>query len=416
MRHAGGVLAAAVVFTLVYGVLGLSFLDRHFSIDFDWAQSVRQVVIMFTQFDAPAVVPITPFGRYFADSIYIVAAATMGYALLALAGPVLVRLPAGPAERARARAIVERHGRTSLAWFALSSDKSYWFSEGGSVVAFVVSRTVCLALGDVIGPPDDILPALQSFRAFCARNDWQPAFVGTEPDFLRQYTAAGLETLCIGYEAIVPVRDYSLAGGRSKDIRGRVTRLQKLGYTTRMHSAPLPEPLLDELRSVSDEWLQSVRGGEKSFFIGAFEDDYIKHCPIMAVHGPDNKICAFANLYPEFARNEATIDLMRRRRAGENGIMELLFVSLFLWSKEHGYDTFNLGLSPLAGVGHETDDPAGERALRFIYERSRRYYNFQGLHGFKSKFHPQWSPPLPGLSGGRFSARSHPSGHPRPRR
>ncbi len=392
MRQAGGVFAAAVVFTLVYGVLGLDFLDRHFSIDFDFPQAVRQVVIMFTQFDAPDVVPITPFGRYFADSIYIVAGVTMGYALLALVGPVLVRHPAGSLERARARSIIEQYGKTSLAWFGLSADKSYWFSEGGSVVAFVVSRTVCLALGDVIGPLNDVLPALQGFCAFCARNDWQPAFVATEPDYLAQYEAVGLHTLCIGYEAIVPVREYSLAGGRGKDIRGRVARLQKLGYTACLHPAPISDALLDELRSVSDEWLRMVRGGEKSFFIGAFEDDYIRHCPIMAVHGPNGRVCAFGNLYPEFGRNEATIDLMRRRRAGENGIMEFLFVSLFFWAKEHGYDTFNLGLSPLAGVGHDTDDPAGERALRFIYERSRKYYNFQGLHGFKSKFHPQWSP------------------------
>ncbi len=392
LRHAVGVFAVAVAFTLVYGVLGLSFLDRHFSINFDVAQSVRQVLTMFTQFEAPDVVPITPFGRYFADSIYMVAAATMGYALLALVSPVLVRHPANAGERARARRIVEQWGRTSLAWFALSADKSYYFSDGGSVIAFVVSRTVCLALGDVIGPPDDVLPALRGFCASCAGNDWQPAFVGTEPDHLSHYEAAGLSTLCIGYEAIVPVRDYSLAGGRSKDIRGRVARLQKLGYVSRLHPSPLPDTLLAELRSVSDEWLSTVRGGEKSFFIGAFDDDYIRHCPVMAVHGPDNRVCAFANLYPEFGRNEATIDLMRRRRTGENGIMELLFTSLFFWAKEHGYDTFNLGLSPLAGVGHETNDPAGARALRFIYERSRKYYNFQGLHGFKSKFHPQWSP------------------------
>jgi phosphatidylglycerol lysyltransferase len=118
VRHAGGVFAAAVVFTLVYGVLGLNFLDRHFSIDFDWMQSVRQVTIMFTQFQAPDVVPITPFGRYFADSIYMVAAATIGYALLALVRPVLVRHPASAGERAHARRIVERYGKTSLAWFA----------------------------------------------------------------------------------------------------------------------------------------------------------------------------------------------------------------------------------------------------------------------------------------------------------
>lgn len=391
VRQGLWVAGLALVFTPVYGVLGLALLDHHFSVDFDLWQAARQVVILLTQFDDPGLVPITPFGHYFADSITMVAAATMGYALLALVRPVLLREAAAPAERERARLIVEAHGRTSLAWFALTPDKSYYFSPGGSVIAFVVSRRVCLAAGDVIGPPADVPAALAGFREFCAARDWQPAFVATEPDYITAYQEAGWQALCIGHEAIVPVRDFTLAGGRSKDIRGRVARLSRLGYTSRLHPPPLSDALLSELRAVSDDWLDMVRGGEKGFFIGAFEDDYIRRCPVMAVYGPDGRVRAFGNLYPEFQRNEATVDLMRRTRAVENGTMEMLFVSLFEWAKKHGYDTFNLGLSPLAGVGQDATDPSAERALGFIFKHSQQYYNFKGLYQFKSKFHPAWS-------------------------
>jgi phosphatidylglycerol lysyltransferase len=51
-----------------------------------------------------------------------------------------------------------------------------------------------------------------------------------------------------------------------------------------------------------------------------------------------------------------------------------------------------LGLSALAGVGEEPGDPALERLLHFIYEHINQFYNFKGLHDFKEKFHPQWSP------------------------
>ncbi len=392
VRQGLWVAGLALVFTPLYGILGLALLDHHFSMDFDFGQVARQVAILLTQFDDPGLVPITPFGHYFADSIFMVAAATMGYALLALVRPVLVREAATPAERERARSIVEAYGRTSLAWFTLSPDKSYFFSPGGSVIAFVVSRRVCLAAGDVIGPPGDVSAALAGFREFCAARDWQPAFVATEPDYVPAYQAAGWQALCIGHEAIVPVKDFSLAGGRSKDIRGRVARLAKMGYTSRLHLPPLSDTLLGELRAVSDEWLDMVRGGEKGFFIGAFEDDYIRRCPVMAVYDPGGRIHAFANLYPEFQRNEATVDLMRRTRAVENGTMEMLFVSLFAWARDNGYDTFNLGLSPLAGVGQAADDPAAERALGFLFKHSQQYYNFKGLYRFKSKFHPVWSP------------------------
>jgi phosphatidylglycerol lysyltransferase len=95
---------------------------------------------------------------------------------------------------------------------------------------------------------------------------------------------------------------------------------------------------------------------------------------------------------PEYQRNEITADLMRRRAEIENGTMDFLFVSFFEWAKAQGYHSFDLGLSPLSGVGQQPDDPTVERALHFIYEHVNRFYNFQGLHAFKEKFHPNWEP------------------------
>lgn len=72
--------------------------------------------------------------------------------------------------------------------------------------------------------------------------------------------------------------------------------------------------------------------------------------------------------------------------------MVFLFDALFRWAREQGYATFNLGLSSLSGVGEHADDPAVERALHYIYEHVNQFYNFKGLHDFKEKFHPKWSP------------------------
>ena len=49
-------------------------------------------------------------------------------------------------------------------------------------------------------------------------------------------------------------------------------------------------------------------------------------------------------------------------------------------------------LSALSGVGEHSDDPLIERALHYIYNNVNRFYNFRGLHVFKEKFHPTWSP------------------------
>ena len=83
---------------------------------------------------------------------------------------------------------------------------------------------------------------------------------------------------------------------------------------------------------------------------------------------------------------------MRYRHPMENGTMEYLFVNMFDWAKKQGYRSFNLGLSSLSGVGEQADDPAIERVMHFIYENVNQFYNFKGLHSFKEKFNPEWSP------------------------
>ncbi len=85
------VLGAAFLFTLAYGTIGFYLLDHHFSVKFDLSSAFLQTVVMFTQFYDPGLVSMTHFGRFFADSIYMVGAITFGYAGLMLLQPVLVQ-------------------------------------------------------------------------------------------------------------------------------------------------------------------------------------------------------------------------------------------------------------------------------------------------------------------------------------
>lgn len=386
------VLAGAFLFTLVYGVSGFFLLDRHYSVNFGFWDALRQTVVMFTEFYDPGLTPITRFGRFFADSIYIVGAATFAYAGLMLLRPIFVREPATEEERLRAQKIVERYGHSSLARFLLFDDKHYFFTPGGSVIGYVVVGRNAVTLGDPVGPDDDLLPTIQAFSALCRNNDWQSVFYQTLPETLEAYKSAGFDTLCIGNEGIVKLETFTIEGKEGKHLRTPLNKLTKAGYRFIVHEPLIPNPLLEELRAISDEWLTMMHGSEKKFSLGWFEDDYIRNSPIATVHTPEGWINAFANLVSEYQANEVTIDLMRHRREIENGTMEFLFISLFQWAKAHGYCSFNLGLSALSGVGEHTNDPMIERIMHFIYEHIDQFYNFKGLHAFKEKFHPEWSP------------------------
>jgi phosphatidylglycerol lysyltransferase len=386
------VLGVAFVFTLGYGILGFYLLDRHYNVIFGFTAALRQTVIMFTQFYDPGLTPLTGFGQYFIDSIYVVGLITFSYAAWMLLRPVFVRDPATPAERARAAEIVQQYGHSSLARMTLFDDKTYFFSPGGSYLAYTVKGRVAVALGDPIGPEEDFAATVTGFRELCSRNDWKPAFYQTLPETLAVYRAAGFEALNIGHEAVVGVQAFNLAGGANKNFRIAYNHLVKLGYKVVFHPPPIPDPILVELREISDEWLTSMHGNEKRFSLGWFDDDYIRNSFIAAVHDAQGWIIAFANLLPEYRRAEVAADLMRRRREVEPGTMDFLFVSLFQWAREQGYTAFNMGLSALSGVGEHPEDPATERILHFIYEHINQFYNFKGLHGYKNKFHPEWSP------------------------
>jgi len=386
------VLAGAFLFTLAYGVTGFFLLDRHYSVNFGFGAALRQTVVMFTQFYDPGLNPVTHFGRFFADSIYIIGTATFGYAGFMLLRPVFVHDPASQKERARAKEIVEKYGRSSLARFLLFDDKRYFFTPGGSVIGYALVGRTAVTLGDPVGPTKDLLPSIQAFSSLCRNNDWLPVFYQTQPDTLYAYKKSGFDALSVGNEGIVNLETFTLEGKEGKPMRTPVNKLRNAGFTFNVHQPPISDELLEELRTISDEWLTFMHGTEKKFSLGWFDDDYVRNSPIAAVYTPEGWISAFANFVPEYQLNEITIDLMRRRHEIENGTMEFLFVSLFQWAKTQGYHGFNLGLSALSGVGEQSDDPAIERVMHWAYEHVNQFYNFKGLHSFKEKFHPQWSP------------------------
>ncbi len=385
------VLLGAMLFTLAYGTLGFYLLDTHYSMNFSLIEAMSQTIAMFLTEDNGGLMPKTRFGNYFANSIYTIGILTVGYAAFMLLRPVLARL--APEERQKARAIVEKQGRSSLARFTLLDDKTYYFSPSHqSVIAYVAKGRGAIALGDPIGSLDDIKEAIVGFQQFCARNDWYPAFYQTLPDYLDLYQSLGFRALKIGEEAIVDLKAFSLEGKTGRRLRPALNKMVKLGYRIEFYQSPIAANLLKELHQVSDEWLKHMNGSEKKFSLGWFDDAYIASCEIAAVYDSAGTLVAFANVITEYQLNEITIDLMRHRANMENGTMDFLFISLFQHFKQRGYGGFNLGLSALAGVGESEQSGRIEKGMHYLSEHLSQFYNFQGLHEYKDKFHPRWEP------------------------
>ncbi|MEP6896366.1 MAG: phosphatidylglycerol lysyltransferase domain-containing protein, partial [Chloroflexota bacterium] len=259
IRQGLQILLAAFVFTITYGVLGFFLLDRHFKISFGFWMAIRQTVVMFTEFYDPGLqsLPITRFGRYFADSIYIVGAVMLSYALIMLLRPVLNRRNASEDERARAWEIVRAHGRTSIARYTLFDDKHFYFASDNSLISYTLENRVALALGGPIGPLDEIPASISAFKLFCAPNDWLPAFFLVLPDHLEAYKAAGFDTLLLGQEAIVDLSKFTLEGSDNKTLRNSYNKMVRNGYRFDVVQPPFSPRMLRELDLISNEWLAS---------------------------------------------------------------------------------------------------------------------------------------------------------------
>jgi phosphatidylglycerol lysyltransferase len=359
------ILGIALGFTLLYGTLGFLQLDRHFSVKFNLWQAIFQTIRMFTEFSNPGLIATTRFGRYFTDSIYLIGIITLSYALLALLAPVLIRLPAEEKEREQAAAIIQAHGRTVLARFCLFPDKKFFFSAGGSVIAYVYSNRTAVVLGDPIGPEADTLLIIQAFQEFCKQNDWLLTFYQTLPQTLEIYHQAGMKEIKIGEEAVVDLTGFSMKGGEVKSLRTSVNKLERLGFSCHISQPPHEDVLFDQLKEISNEWLAERKSKEMKFSLGWFDRDYLNTTLIEYVEDPDRRVVAFANLVDEYQNLEA---------------------------QKRGYERFNLGLSGLAGVGELKTDPVVERAMHYIYTNVNLAYNFKGLHSFKEKFSPNWQP------------------------
>jgi len=387
------VLISAFLFTLAYGTIGFYLLDGKFSETFNWREALLQTLSMFFTEDNWGLEPKTRFGAFFADSIYIIAASTFLFALVMLLQPVFLRDPATAKERQKAREIVEKHGRSSLAALTLLNDKSYFFSPSGqSVIAYVPKGRGAIALGDAIGPVEEREETIICFQQFCQRNDWYPAFYQTLPDDLQLYRSLGFRILKIGEEAIIDLKKFTLTGKAGKNFRPAINRLAKQGYQVNFYPPPIGQNLLQQLKSVSDEWLKIVEGSEKRFSLGWFEETYLRECEIAAVQTPDGEITAFSNIVSEYQLNEVTHDMMRHRLSIEKGTMDFLLISMLQKFKEQGYDSFNFGLSALSGVGENPESRRLEKVLRYLYQHLNRFYDFHGSHAHKEKFHPDWQP------------------------
>ncbi len=294
-----------------------------------------------------------------------------------------------PDELAQARTMVAAFPH-SYAHLALLGDKALLFAPGhDAFLMYGVAGRTWVAMGDPVAfREEDRRELAWEFRTLCERHDGWPVFYQVRPDNLGLYVELGLTLLKFGEEARVRLADFSLDGKARKTMRNNVNRLEREGYRFEVIEPAAVPALLPQLRQLSDAWLSAKNSREKGFSLGFFNEDYVCSGAVAVVWHAAQAV-AFANLW-QAGGCELSVDLMRYPPDSPNGLMDYLFIQTMLWGRAQGYEWFNLGMAPLAGLQNRSFAPLWNRFGALVFGGGETFYNFRGLHQYKDKFSPEW--------------------------
>lgn len=384
----------ATTVAIAYGGLGFWLLAPHeFGRNFDWHESLNASLRLLSLTGDSTLIPHTPYARWFLDSLTLMSLAAIVWTGYSLFRPVVYRFTVRHYERERAAAITALWGRSGQDFFKSLGDKSFFFGPSGeSYLAYRVSGSYALVLGDPVGPPGEAGTTVRAFLRFCRDQGWRVGFHQVYPDMLPLYENLGFRRIKLGDEAIVDLTTFTLEGKRSKELRNTISKLERAGVRMVRYDSLVPDCILDQLKEVSDEWLSLPGRRERQFTLGRFDREYIRTTPVYAAIDAGNQVVAFLNRIPCYDPAKASIDLMRRRIHAPNGVMDYLFAKVFQELKSEGVAQFSLGIAPLAGFQSGESPSLEERAVHSFIRRMPFLFHFESLRKYKAKYATGWEP------------------------
>ncbi|MFE2099350.1 MULTISPECIES: phosphatidylglycerol lysyltransferase domain-containing protein [unclassified Streptomyces] len=295
------------------------------------------------------------------------------------------------------RALLDRHGeRDSLGYFALRRDKAVIFSPSGkAAVTYRVVGGVSLASGDPIGDPEAWPGAIDAWLAEARRHAWTPAVMGASEEAGTIYSRHGLDALELGDEAIVDLSDFTLEGRAMRVVRQAHNRVRRAGYTVRIRRhEEIPDEEMALLVDRADHWRDGATERGFSMALGRLGDPGDGRCVMLECRDADDVPRALLSFVP-WGEAGLSLDLMRRDRDCENGLMEYMVVELLLRAEELGVGRVSLNFAMFRSVferGSRLGAGPVLRLWRSVLTFFSRWWQIESLYRANAKYRPVWEP------------------------
>ncbi|WP_406418754.1 phosphatidylglycerol lysyltransferase domain-containing protein [Streptomyces sp. NBC_00873] len=316
--------------------------------------------------------------------------------------------PITPQDEDRLRALLEKHGeRDSLGYFALRREKSViWSPTGKAAVTYRVVGGVSLASGDPIGDLEAWPGAIGPWLAEAREHGWIPAVMGVSEEGGTVYARHGLDALELGDEAIVETAEFTLEGRAMRTVRQAYNRIRRAGYevTIRRHS-DIPDGEMAELVRRADDWRDGETERGFSMALGRLGDPADGQCVMLECRdstekeqgeraGGPGELRAVLSFVP-WGPNGLSLDLMRRDRDAENGLMEFMVIELLRRAEEIGITQVSLNFAMFRSVferGSRLGAGPVLRLWRSLLSFFSRWWQIESLYRANAKYRPIWEP------------------------
>ncbi len=337
----------------------------------------------------PQVAAKTASASRFLGSLQIAGWLARMYLLFLILRPVIMRrrMEANPGV---IQDIFHKHGRFSPAAFAIQSDKHHLLAaEGQGLVAYATRGNVAFACGDPLASEDQFKTTVLGYLEYCEHNGWTACIYDASEVNLPLYQSFDLRSIKIAEEAILDLREFSLAGGKRAHLRTMVHKIAKTGMTVHRYdgSQRTDAATGEQLEFISQEWLSEKHMGEGGFTLGRFSLDSLKDVPVF-FSILDGKVQAFCSWLPYRGHTAVVLDLMRRRTQSPPGTMDQLIAESLLQLQAEGFCEASLANAPLQSIPESQGTL--ERGMALLFENINSVYGYKNLFQFKNKFAPHW--------------------------
>ena len=182
-----------LVAVLAFGAVTLWTERSRMSPELTPSGVLETVVAGLVGLDGPYTYRAPFFAVFFPDALVALGVVGLVVLVVLLFRPLAARREHTDYDWAHATRLVHTYGWDTLAYFALRSDKSFFFSrDGEAFLAYTYIGGYALVAGDPIGQRDSVVAVLDEFLAMCDERAWTPALLAVREANMPLYSLAWL--------------------------------------------------------------------------------------------------------------------------------------------------------------------------------------------------------------------------------